>query len=128
MLIRYMAIDNTGDRSHVMQALSILNCKNITTIDNPPPAKLNKKRLKKRKQELFSYKTLIIRPTGNKQGIQQAQGLWNNRVHICRGHFKTYTEERPLFGRLTGRYWWQPHARGDKDVGVIQKDYKVAVT
>jgi hypothetical protein len=103
----------------------ILSCKNITTVDNPPPEKLNKKRAKKNKCPLFTYKTLVIKPTGKKQASQEAQGLWENRVHLCRGHFKTYTEENPLFGRLTGRYWWQPSVRGNKKKGVVMKDYKV---
>jgi hypothetical protein len=103
---------------------SFLSCKNITTIDNPPPEKLNKKRAKKGKCPLFTYKTLVIKPTGKKQASQEAQGLWENRVHLCRGHFKTYTEENPLFGKLTGRYWWQPSVRGNKKKGVVMKVYK----
>ena len=47
------------------------------------------------------------------------------RLHLCRGHFKTYTEENPLFGRIVGRIWWQPHIRGNKDQGLILKDYHV---
>lgn len=34
-----------------------------------------------------------------------------------RGHFKTFTEEAPLFGRHVGTWWWHPimNARGTKD-------------
>jgi hypothetical protein len=105
--------------------LKIINCKNITTVDNPPPEKLNKKRAKKGKCPLFTYKTLVIKPTGKKQSSQEAQGLWENRVHLCRGHFKNYTEDNPLFGKYTGRYWWQPSVRGNKKKGVVMKDYRV---
>jgi hypothetical protein len=118
-----VAISNTI--ALFLQTLKILSCKNITTIDNPPPEKLNKKRTKKGKCPLFTYKTLVIKPTGKKQTSQEAQGLWENRVHLCRGHFKTYTEENPLFGKFTGRYWWQPSVRGNKKKGVVMKDYKV---
>ena len=38
---------------------------------------------------------------------------------------KTYTKENPLFGRIVGRIWWQPHIRGNKDQGLILKDYDV---
>jgi hypothetical protein len=31
-----------------------------------------------------------------------------NRQHIARGHFKTFTEEAPLFGKWTGMYFWEP--------------------
>jgi hypothetical protein len=109
----------------VAMLLDFLNCKNISTIDNPPPEKLNKKRIKNGKQPLFTYKTLVIKPTGKKQSQHEAQGLWENRVHLCRGHFKEYTEDNPLFGKFTGRYWWQPSVRGNKAKGVVMKDYKV---
>lgn len=49
----------------------------------------------------------------------------DNRVHLCRGHFKEYTEQNPLFGRHVGRYWWQPCVRGKKEKGIIAKDYIV---
>jgi len=104
--------------------LNILDCRNIETIDNPPPEKLNKKRIKSGKQPIFTYKTLAIKPTG-KQQQSIPKHLWENRIHLCRGHFKTYTEDAPLFGRYTGRYWWQPSVRGRNKEGVVMKDYKV---
>ena len=53
------------------------------------------------------------------------QGL--QRVHLCRGHFKEYTNENPLFGKHVGRFWWQPMVRGDKKRGVLNKDYDVVI-
>jgi hypothetical protein len=44
---------------------------------------------------------------------------------MVRGHFKTYTAEAPLLGKLTGRYYWPPHARGSRDAGEIEHEYKV---
>jgi hypothetical protein len=104
---------------------SFLSCKNLSAIDNEPPLKLNKKRIKSGKQPLFTYKTLVIKPTGKKQESQASQGLWDNRIHLCRGHFKKYTADKPLFGRITGRFWWQPSVRGNKEKGVVMKDYKI---
>jgi hypothetical protein len=104
---------------------SFLSCKNISTLDHDPPAKLNKKRAKKGKCPIFTYKTLVIKPTSKAQKDQEAQGLWENRIHLCRGHFKEYTPERPLFGKLTGRYWWQPSVRGRNREGIVMKDYKI---
>lgn len=43
--------------------------------------------------------------------------------HLCRGHFATYTAERPLFGRHVGRFWIPPHTRGREERGKIEKDY-----
>lgn len=107
------------------QFCELLNCKNIGFESHSPPKNLNKKRIKAGKMPLFSYKTLVIKPVGKKQEAQAAQGLWDNRVHLCRGHFKTYTEKNPLFGRITGRFWWQPAVRGNKEKGVVMKDYLV---
>jgi len=117
--------DITTEVHYTNLALMVLNCKNITTIDNPPPEKLNKKRIRNGKQPLFTYKTLILKPSSKKQETQEAQGLWENRVHLCRGHFKTYTDKNPLFGSHTGRYWWQPVVRGNKEKGIVMKDYEI---
>ncbi len=105
--------------------LTLLNCKNISTVENDPPTKLNKSRIKKGKQPLFTYKTLVIKPTSKRQQSLEAQGLWENRIHLCRGHFKEYTQDKPLFGKFTGRYWWQPSVRGRSEKGVVLKDYEL---
>jgi len=107
--------------------LYLFGCKNIATETHLPSGKLNKKRAKNGKPPITKYKTLNIflpgkksrgNPSGNKSGVVMP-------LHLCRGHFKTYTKEKPLFGHITGRYWWQPHARGLKSEGTIIKNYNV---
>lgn len=110
--------------SMVNLCLMLLNCMNITTETIPAPDKLNKKRKKQGKQPLFSYHTLVIKPVGKRQE-SIPKHLWENRIHLQRGHFKTYTDEKPLFGHITGRFWWQPHVRGRNKDGIVMKDYKV---
>lgn len=115
-----------------VKMIQLLNCKNITSTDTPPPDKLQKKRIKRGKVPMFTYKTLKILVPGKKQnhlknGKGQKDDIYYNRIHLCRGHFKTYTKEKPLFGRMTGTYWWQPSVRGNKKNGVIHKDYAVSV-
>lgn len=105
--------------------INFLSCKNIRIVDNKPPDKLNKKRLKRKKQPLVSYKTLEISPISKSNREHERRNLWNNRIHLCRGHFKEYTPEKPLFGKFTGRYWWQPSVRGRNTDGVVMKDYEV---
>lgn len=58
------------------------------------------------------------------EGRVQDLGL-RRALHICRGHFKTYTEERPLFGRYAGTFFFRDHARGAKESGEVKKDYDV---
>lgn len=99
--------------------LNILSCKNIRT----KKIQGNKKR-KRAKTPLFSYYILQIE-TKTKGGCGKPQDLWSNRVHLCRGHIKTYLKERPLFGKYVGNVWCPPHARGSKIEGVIHKDYAI---
>jgi len=108
-------------------SLLLLNCKNITTETHEPPAALNKARRKKGKQELFTYKTLKLIVPQDKKGPHPKgdPSLDHNRIHFCRGHFKEYTVEAPLFGRIIGLWWWQAHVRGKNRDGIVMKDYKV---
>lgn len=48
-----------------------------------------------------------------------------NAMHLCRGHFKHYSEKKPLLGKSTGTYFWNSHVRGDKKYGATKKDYKM---
>ena len=122
--------ENNFKASH--EALSILNlclltlnCKNIGTETTPAPVKLNNKRKKKGKLPIFSYKTLVLKPFGKKQEALAEKGLWNNRIHLAMGHWRTYTKDRPMFGKYPGRFWIPAHVRGRNRDGVVMKDYKV---
>ena len=48
------------------------------------------------------------------------------RQHSVRGHFRFYTEEAPLFGRIAGAVWVPSHQRGNAGSGAIEKDYQIA--
>lgn len=109
------------------KTLMLLNCHNITTVPHLPPERLNRKRMRNGKTPLFTYHTLVIKPTAHAP-TGSPLGIYHNRIHLCRGHFKTYTTDNPLFGRLTGRYWWQPHVRGQNKEGIVMKDYEVRGT
>jgi hypothetical protein len=112
--------------SVIQCSLLLLNCKNITTETIKAPEALNKKRRKNGKQEIFDYHVLNVTvPSRKGEYREKTEPLSHVRVHLCRGHFKEYTEEHPLFGRLTGLYWWQPHVRGQNKDGIVIKDYKI---
>jgi hypothetical protein len=116
--------EDQSDLTVLNIALMLINCKNISTIENKPSGPLNKKRIKLGRQPLFTYHTLTIKPVGKKQESIPKE-LWSNRIHLQRGHFKTYTEASPLFGNIVGRFWWQPHVRGRNRDGVVMKEYCV---
>lgn len=109
-------------------ALILFECKNISFQSVLPNEKLNKSRIKKKKTPMFEYKVLnvVLPKRSPSESIETGMGL-PQRVHLCRGHFKEYTKDKPLFGRLVGRYWWQPTVRG-KGEGVIEKEYHVKVS
>jgi len=119
---RYLA----STLSVVACSLLLLNCKNITTEIIKAPGALNNKRRKNGTQEIFDYHVLNVNvPSRRGEYREKTEPLSHVRVHLCRGHFKEYTEEHPLFGRLTGLYWWQPHVRGQNKDGIVMKDYKI---
>jgi hypothetical protein len=62
----------------------------------------------------------ILRSEGraNETGIKHA-------LHICRGHFRTYTPDKPLFGKVTGTIFVPMHARGSAQEGIVVQNYKV---
>ena len=120
--------DNFGESGYaiavvctVMRLLIFMNCKNVIQEKIETSPRLQKKRARSNKRPLFDYYVLKVRQSFS--GGSEKKDLWSNRIHLCRGHFKNYTDENPLFGKYTGLYWWQPHARGQKKKGVVVKDY-----
>lgn len=94
-------------------ALLVLNCINVETTVVPASAALNKKRSKSGKVPVYDYKVLVL--ARSKVRVLPGAGTHNRpRVHLRRGHLKH---------RKTGTYWWQPHAVGDRKMGVVAKDY-----
>lgn len=110
----------------VEQTLIFLSCKNIVATSISPPFKLQKKRKKQGKLPLFTYKVLTIKPGKQKRGPSSPVFKFDpKRVHLCMGHYKEYTVDAPLFGKVVGRYFWKPHVRGTNTDGIVIKDYQI---
>jgi len=110
----------------MLLAIQLMNCRNVKLIDNEPDAE--KSRIYERHfgQPLTKYKTLAIKPIGKRYESdeeQPYQGIMP--LHIRRGHFATYTEDAPLFGKYTGTFWRPATVVGEQDNGVVVKDYEV---
>lgn len=108
-------------------AISFLHCRNVSTDEHVPSAKLNKAYLRRHGRPLVRYKTLTIEPMKQilrKQGQIESQGL-AKALHICRGHFKDYRASAGLFGKHKGLFWWDMHARGALEQGAVVKDYAI---
>lgn len=113
----------------VLFALSLMHCRNVeirTAAPDPQAARVHRRRHHHR---LVRYQVLDIEPMRrilNQAGATdpQAGGL-RRALTICRGHFKTFTQDAPLFGKHTGQFWWAPYVRGNPDVGIVVNDYRV---
>jgi hypothetical protein len=111
-------------KSHLIlwRFLAFLSCTNVRARDIAPAKVAQQMRRLKGRPPLVTHKVLELQPRTSAGG-GESKGLWTNRVHLCRGHFATYTKEAPLFGKYVGRFWIPPHARGDRSRGVITKEY-----
>ena len=113
----------------IVRILTLLNCVNVKTekhVPHPPDSRIQKARQRRGKLPLVSYHTLKINLGENLSHDASGNGDgYTNRIHLCRGHFKRYTEENPLFGKYTGLWWWQPSVRGRNREGVVCKDYEL---
>jgi len=114
----------------VYLACTFAHCKNVSTVDHRTPPKVAAKRRKAGKPIGVTYKTLVI--DGMKEVLRTEGGVERNglkkALHICRGHFATYTADKPLFGKVTGTFWKPMHTRGTKSRGEVKKDYKVTAS
>lgn len=120
------AMNYPGHLFPVALAISLMHCKNIVIKTVAPPEKLSKKHNKKHGVGLSRHLTIEINPMKEvlkTEGGAETVGL-QRALSICRGHFKSYND-RPLFGRLKGTFWWPQHARGSAELGVIDKSYSV---
>jgi hypothetical protein len=111
----------------VWMALSLIHCKNTTVRNTHPPFKLAKKQLKEHGTPRLSYHVLDIKPMRKvlrDEGGMSSGNSAQTAMHICRGHFKDYTD-KGLFGKLKGVYWWESNVRGSLDRGIALKDYRV---
>lgn len=108
-------------------AISFMHCKNVTIRPFEPDASLNREREKHGLQPFVRYHTIDIEPMKRvlrTEGQAETVGL-KKALHICRGHFATYTEDRPLFGKVAGTFWVPAHVRGSAKEGVVVSDYRV---
>lgn len=99
--------------STLAMTLGLLQCKNVDEIDNAPQPRLSHVNRQKYGRALTSYSSLDIRRVTDaleRDGRIEQDGLVA-ALHRCRGHFKTYRADAPLFGRLTGQFWWQAQER-----------------
>jgi hypothetical protein len=110
----------------VWMANSLATCKNVRFVQDES-GRSRAKRLRKEHRGLVWHR-LVIQPARSRvarAATGSAAEELLTRMHLARGHFKTYTEEKPLLGKNVGTWWWSPHVRGDAAIGHVVKDYEV---
>lgn len=107
-------------------SVRILNCKNIQMDRVKAPEALNRKRARAGKLPIQDYHILNVFKPGVKQEYRPGSApTGSTRMHLCRGHIKTFTKEHPLMGKHVGSYWWESQLRGRQENGTIGKEYAV---
>lgn len=109
-------------------ALALINCRNVTTEES---GRITFRRSGSQKRrgdpaKLIRYRTIVL--PGHEGASTRGRNTGVTALHKVRGHFKTYTAERPLLGKSTGTYWWGWQVRGSKKNGTVVSDYKVGVS
>lgn len=110
----------------VITALALINCRNVTTQDTGRISIGRSGTQKRRRQppQDIRYNTIILPGAGTGSGGKG--GHRATALHRVRGHFKTFTADKPLLGKHTGMFWWGWQVRGDSDHGTIVSDYQLA--
>jgi len=93
--------------------LSLMNCANVSTVERHPGKTETKKAKRNGVPVGVVYRELLIPAPRRDQG-NGGPGHTKQRLHLVRGHFKR---------RKTGTFWWSAFARGDANVGVVDKTY-----
>lgn len=117
-LYAQIILDSRDETQMLIQACSVINCANVTTVKISAPTALNKKRQNQGKQPFFSYKVLQLSQGNDATGRFHAGGSHARpRMHLRRGHLR----------RLESKVIWVRPAMvntGSK-AGVVLKDYAV---
>ncbi len=108
-------------------AISLLHCRNVEVRDRPV-SRQQRRMAERTGKSITVYKELVIdafRKQVRYESDQSGDNQIKRALHICRGHFATYTDANPLFGRVTGTFWKPMHVRGHKEAGQVHKTYSV---
>ncbi len=113
-----------------LMALGLINCRNVKTQETGLIKLRHTKKQKRSGQPAWSvkYHTIVLPGEGSvQQGSGNSLTHRTSSIHRVRGHFKTFTAEKPLLGQHVGTYWWGWQVRGKAENGIVVSDYKVGV-
>jgi hypothetical protein len=98
-----------------------------TPVEHVIPSRQQRRAAQRAGESLSEHYILRINTPVAQRRSAQLPPLANHapirREHQVRGHFRFYTDEKPLFGRIAGAVWIPQHTRGDTTLGSIEKGY-----
>ena len=125
LVIKTWAIDTQKDIQIVLSAFSFANCKNVVIAEagrtSPPPRWTKEHGVPTVKYRVVKIDSRLVKRAG--ESAAETERFLS--VHIRRGHMKTFTEEKKLFGKHVGSWWWEQVARGSPEAGSVEKTYEL---
>jgi len=111
----------------VLFGFALAHAPNVTIWEDSKAEAVRENRKAKGQNPGQTFKCLDIEPFREEVRQESSEGESNieRARHKVRGHFKTYTEDAPLFGHTTGNVWCPPHERGTEEAGTVEKEYSV---
>ena len=113
----------------VLQAFAFMHVRH-SVVEEVKPTRAAVRKAARKNKPLLRHHRLVVKPLEDhmrrvREHAKTPAG--RKALHMVRGHFATYTEDAPLLGKFVGTVWRAPHWRGDKDEGVVTKDYQLEV-
>jgi hypothetical protein len=109
----------------MLLAFGWMNTREFRRTQSVTPAKLRKRRVERGQFPGHDYYKVEVHPDFRRR-FESESGVSATRFHLVRGHFVTFT--KPSGGHangFVGTTWRRGHARGDKALGTINKEYHV---
>jgi hypothetical protein len=112
-----------------LYAFTLANTRKAFVFDSDSVREIVSNETKDHKGDRTRHQVIAIVETASrpKGDPVESDGADSKALHVCRGNYATYTEDKPLFGRITGTVWRKSHTRGDAKNGVIVSDYKAKI-
>ncbi len=113
----------------VFHMAELMACRNVHLELKKSSRSMQKQHQRNYQHPLVDYHVLTVSLPSDKShrqiGTSGDPGT-GKRLHICRGHFAEYGEEKKLFGKYSGRFFVPAHLKGRKERGVLLKDYHLS--
>ncbi len=109
-------------------AFGLCHCKNVKLVDTTEVLTRQERRFRERKgRPVLSFSTVQIDPDRTvqkgKPGSSESKDL--QPLHIVRGNYAVYTEDRPMLGHTVGLVWRKAHVKGNPERGVRAHNYLI---